>query len=318
MRPRISIVIPVYNQVATIAEAINSALRQVVRAHEVIVSENYSTDGTAEVIASYGSQIKVIKPDKHLSMVENWNFAVAASSGDWIGMCSGDDLLADIYIDEFSRIIDENTGAVFAMGGWRELNEASGGLITRRLNSVGRLTVFPDTVASQLFGPKASFAAFCFRKSVFVMMGGFDAHYKYNMDWVLQYRMAFYGKFVKSNRCVACYRVQSRPELEAKRVAGYIEDKCRFVLDLIPLSKSAGVSSFSLACVRVYHYCDVLELMDSYALRPDSTLRSLLVKLEDVCVWGGVLRRNIPMRRVIFGVVKIIKSGMSLRTRFRF
>ena len=58
----ISIGIPVYNQVNTIADAIEAALAQTTSAMEIVVSENHSTDGTAEVVARYKDRIRICTP----------------------------------------------------------------------------------------------------------------------------------------------------------------------------------------------------------------------------------------------------------------
>ena len=45
---RLALGIPVYNQVATIAQTVAAALAQTEHFDEIIVVENHSTDGTAE------------------------------------------------------------------------------------------------------------------------------------------------------------------------------------------------------------------------------------------------------------------------------
>jgi glycosyltransferase involved in cell wall biosynthesis len=56
----VSVIIPTYNRGRTIARAVGSVLAQSWKAVEIIVVDSYSTDGTAEVLASYGDKIRVI------------------------------------------------------------------------------------------------------------------------------------------------------------------------------------------------------------------------------------------------------------------
>ena len=51
--PRASVIIPVYNGVATVAEAIESALAQTFKDFEVNAVDDGSTDATPEVLRRY-------------------------------------------------------------------------------------------------------------------------------------------------------------------------------------------------------------------------------------------------------------------------
>ena len=57
---KLSIGIPTYNQAEYIEKAILSALNQTEPAYEVVVSNNHSTDSTAEVLEKYKDKIRII------------------------------------------------------------------------------------------------------------------------------------------------------------------------------------------------------------------------------------------------------------------
>jgi cellulose synthase/poly-beta-1,6-N-acetylglucosamine synthase-like glycosyltransferase len=59
--PRVAVIVPVYNGVATIGDCLDSLLRLDYPAarHEVIVVDNASTDATPRILADYGGQIRV-------------------------------------------------------------------------------------------------------------------------------------------------------------------------------------------------------------------------------------------------------------------
>jgi glycosyltransferase involved in cell wall biosynthesis len=57
----VSVIIPTYNREATIARSIDSVLCQTYSNTELIIVDDGSTDGTRDVLASYGNQIIVIR-----------------------------------------------------------------------------------------------------------------------------------------------------------------------------------------------------------------------------------------------------------------
>jgi glycosyltransferase involved in cell wall biosynthesis len=203
--PNISIGIPVYNQVDTIASTIESVLKQTNRPFEVVVSENHSTDGTKEIVESFSDKLRIVRPPKHLTMSENWDFCVKSCKGDWVGLISGDDMLLPNYVKSMQKGIMQNLEAVFIMGGWQIVNTVENTTTNRFLLSVSNLTYPPKTTEMLLRGPKASFAAFCFRKNIYLKVGGYDQRFKLIQDWILQFDLSFEGNFIKIDDLIAKY-----------------------------------------------------------------------------------------------------------------
>jgi lipopolysaccharide exporter len=89
--PRISVVVPARNAAPWIAETLDSVLGQTRPPDEVIVVENDSTDGTPEVLESYGDRITVIEmPSRGAAAAYNRGFI--AATGDYVAMCPADDV----------------------------------------------------------------------------------------------------------------------------------------------------------------------------------------------------------------------------------
>ncbi len=95
-KPIISIVIPVKNGEKYIHECIASVVSSLegIRNFEVIVSDNLSTDQTVYEIQKISDpRIKVVTPDRVLSIGENWTFASKHASGKYFKLVGADDLL---------------------------------------------------------------------------------------------------------------------------------------------------------------------------------------------------------------------------------
>jgi len=91
--PRFSVIIPTYNNVATLARALDSALSQSWPAHEIIVVDDGSVDDSRAVAARYGDRIVyMFQPNSGVSAARN--AGVRRASGDWLAFLDADDTFA--------------------------------------------------------------------------------------------------------------------------------------------------------------------------------------------------------------------------------
>lgn len=87
---RVSILINNYNYGQFVARAIESALDQTMPAHEVVVVDDGSTDGSRDIIAVFGDRIRTVFKDNG-GQASCFNAGFAASSGDVICLLDADD-----------------------------------------------------------------------------------------------------------------------------------------------------------------------------------------------------------------------------------
>ena len=89
--PKISILIPTKNGGRYLPYCIDSIIKQDYKNLEIIVSNNYSTDNTKEYLSTITDErVKIIVPERRLSLTENYEFALSHATGDWV-MIVGDD-----------------------------------------------------------------------------------------------------------------------------------------------------------------------------------------------------------------------------------
>ncbi|MGH9463241.1 MAG: glycosyltransferase family 2 protein [Vicinamibacteria bacterium] len=88
--PTVSVVIPCYNGAAFLRETLASVLAQTHPVLEVIVVDDGSTDDSAEIAASFGPPVRVIRqPNQGESVARNRG--VRESRGEWIAFLDADD-----------------------------------------------------------------------------------------------------------------------------------------------------------------------------------------------------------------------------------
>lgn len=95
--PKVSIHIISFNQKDYIAEAIESAVKQDYSNLEVVISDDASTDGTAEIISTYQQRyphrIVSLLNKNNVGVTKNANRALCKCTGKYIAFQGGDDVL---------------------------------------------------------------------------------------------------------------------------------------------------------------------------------------------------------------------------------
>ena len=83
-RPKISVIIPTYNSRRTLEAAIRSVSNQTFSAHEILVIDGGSTDGTLDVIIANEKNITYWISQKDEGVYDAINKGILRASGEWI------------------------------------------------------------------------------------------------------------------------------------------------------------------------------------------------------------------------------------------
>lgn len=96
-KPKVSIIIPVYNCEKYIKECIESALNQTYNSYEVIVIDDGSTDKTLDILTGIDGITVLIKSNGGTASA--LNTGIKNAKGNWIKWLSADDVLYHNYLD---------------------------------------------------------------------------------------------------------------------------------------------------------------------------------------------------------------------------
>jgi glycosyltransferase involved in cell wall biosynthesis len=115
--PRVSIGLPVYNGENYLAEALDALLGQSYEDFELIISDNASTDGTADICQDYrkqDSRVRYIRQLRNIGLSPNHNFVIGQARGELFKMASHDDLYARDFLKRCIGALDERPQVVLA------------------------------------------------------------------------------------------------------------------------------------------------------------------------------------------------------------
>lgn len=99
-----SVIIPCHNVESTVRRSIESVFAQTHPASEIIVVDDASTDGTRDVLRSFGSQVRVVESNCR-NGAGSRNRGVEAATGDWLAFLDSDDAWRPAHLERYAQIL---------------------------------------------------------------------------------------------------------------------------------------------------------------------------------------------------------------------
>lgn len=111
--PKVSIVMPVYNQEEYIQETLNSLLTQTFKDFELIIVNDGSSDKTAEIISKFKDQrIKLFNNQTNKGLVYSLNKGLKEAKGQYIARADGDDIYLPARLTKQVEFLDSHSDYV--------------------------------------------------------------------------------------------------------------------------------------------------------------------------------------------------------------
>lgn len=118
--PKVSVIIPAYNEEEGIRGAVESVLDQTYPDMEVIIVDDGSTDGTAAIVSrlseTYPDKVRLIRHEKNLGKFEALNSGMRAARGEFIYHMDADSYLAPDNVERIVSVFEDwELGSVASM-----------------------------------------------------------------------------------------------------------------------------------------------------------------------------------------------------------
>jgi glycosyltransferase involved in cell wall biosynthesis len=116
-RPRVTVLIPTYNRAQWLGGAIESALAQSWGDFQIVVSDNASTDATADVVAGYDDpRIRYVKLDSNLDLNTHYNLCFERCTTEFLCTLPDDDRFEPDFLARTVEVLDANPRAGLVHG----------------------------------------------------------------------------------------------------------------------------------------------------------------------------------------------------------
>ena len=112
---RISVLLPVYNVQAYVAEAIASIQAQTISDLDIVIVDDGSTDGTLQIverIAAGDPRILIVRANRNLGLPSALNLGLSYCRAPFIARMDGDDIALSTRLEKQLRFLEENPGIV--------------------------------------------------------------------------------------------------------------------------------------------------------------------------------------------------------------
>jgi glycosyltransferase involved in cell wall biosynthesis len=163
----VSVIVPVYNGERFLAEALNSILAQNYDLIEVIVVDDGSTDGTSEVAAQYGPDIRYVYQQNQGPPAAR-NTGLRMARGNLICFLDADDIWTDTKLELQLALLEQNPTAEIILG---------------RFKCWPLPMEYSQDPAAHGARPVLSLGCALMRQSVFDKIGCFDESLRCAEDW---------------------------------------------------------------------------------------------------------------------------------------
>jgi len=186
----VSVIIPVRNGEAFVADAIESVLAQQGVTAELIVVDDGSTDGTRELLEGYAGRIAVDSSEgRGVSAARNRGIALA--HGELLLFLDADDLLPPHYLARFVEAAAAAPQAEVFHCGWRGIDFDDGHVLYGLDEPFSDLDQDPFHALAAAGSPHI--VSLAVRRRTATRVGGFDETESLQADWDFWLRLAASG-----------------------------------------------------------------------------------------------------------------------------
>jgi glycosyltransferase involved in cell wall biosynthesis len=318
-QPSVTVLITLKNNSGTIKKCIESLLNQNYRNYEIFVVDAFSTDGSYEILKSFGKKINLYRLRGWPATAYNW--AIRRIKTEYIALIDGDCVASKNWLRELVRgFSSEDILAVAGYCGTPKNVSKLQDIIGRELED--RFKMFPKYI------PRAPTMNLCFRTETAKKLK-FDESLRVSYDTDFGYRLTKLGKMYYNRRAIIYhyhratwknfFKQQYLTALFVPRL--YIKHKGRTVGDHI--SKKTMIIQphlFNLAVLFFivslfypwYANVSVILLMVILLLYVENMRRLVKKKTEIPWILGMFFTRTVAWSSgLIVGIIKLVRTSTS-------
>ena len=181
----ISVVIPLYNKASEIELTLCSVLMQSVQPREIIVVDDGSTDGSAEIVERLATPIVRLIRQQNQGVSAARNRAMREATGEWVALLDGDDMWGTDYLKSVAAMIERWPGGG-AYGTGFVIDDGERQVKANYCQQEGVVDFFAESMTRYVLIPSAT----TLRRDLALQLGGFPEGMRMGEDQFLWTKIA--------------------------------------------------------------------------------------------------------------------------------
>ncbi len=176
---KVSVLIPAFNSEKYVAKSVIAAINQTVKAFEILVYDDGSTDGTVDAISKL--PVRIVKGKENMGIGFARKRLVEEAKGEYVCFISSDDLLLPDYIEEMLKASKDHPNCIL----FCDYNVISEDGVFIDISMSNDYDVHEDWVMSNIIRARANTMSVCyniFSPARILKENNFDDKLRYGED----------------------------------------------------------------------------------------------------------------------------------------
>ena len=214
--PRVSVVIPAFENEAYVRATMQSVLSQTYQDFELVVADHTSSDRTWDILQEFAGdpRVRLLRTPAGGGAERNWNRVTHEARGELVKLVCGDDLLAPGSLAAQVAAFDEYDDGVVMVASTRDIIDASGRSVARRIGLAGlsgRVAGAEAIRRSVIKGANIFGEPCCvlFRRTTLEAVGGWHGNPGFMIDQATYCRVLLRGDLATAPGPLASFRLSS-------------------------------------------------------------------------------------------------------------
>jgi len=189
-KPKVSVLIPVYNCERFISQALESVYNQTYQNFEVIIVDDGSTDRTSEILVDMkDSRTFIYRNPQNKGLTRSLNIGLKLCRGEYVARMDADDVSYPQRFEKQVRFLNENPDCL-VVGSWCNWIDSNGEMH----GSWEPPTEYEDIKKKLLVNNSLAHGSVMLRRSSLTKIGGYNEKYTYAQDYDLWLRLSEVGE----------------------------------------------------------------------------------------------------------------------------
>ncbi len=241
--PRVSVVVPAFQNEHYIRATMQSVLAQSYPDFELVVADHSSTDRTWDLLQDFADdpRVRLLRTPAGGGAERNWNRVTDEARGELVKLVCGDDLLTPDSLATQVAAFDAHDDGVVMVASARDIVDASAVPVVRRhgLGGLSGRVTGPAAIRRSVVRGANIFGEPCcvlLRRTTLADAGGWHGNPGYLIDQATYSRVLLRGDLVTTPETVASFRISSTQWSVslAREQAGSAAEMHRQIAEMVP------------------------------------------------------------------------------------